>query len=322
MKMYSNRMKAIVCTKYGPPEVLLLKEVAKPAPKDDEVLIKIFATAVTASDIFIRGSQIPIKFWILMRLAIGLTKPRKSIIGLVLAGEIESTGKDIKRFKPGDKVYGLTGFGLGAYAEYKCMKETDSTYGCLAIKPDNISYEEATVAAYGGLLAFQYVEKGNIRPGQEVLIYGASGTTGTTAIQLARYLGAKVTAVCSTANLEWVKSLGADKVIDYTREDTLSPGIEYDFILDAVGKSKSSKLKDACKKALTQGGKYVSIDDGSLMLDSNRLSSIRELVETGHIKPVIDRIYPLESIVEAHSYVGKGHKKGGVVITISHNTKK
>lgn len=150
-------MKAIVCPKYGPPEVLQLKDVEKPAKKDDEVLIKVYATAVTASDIFIRGSQIPVKFWILMRLAIGLTKPRKSIIGLVLAGEIEAAGKNIKRFKPGDQVYGLTGFGLGAYAEYKCMKETDSTYGCLAIKPDNISYEEATVAAYGGLLAFQYM---------------------------------------------------------------------------------------------------------------------------------------------------------------------
>ena len=281
--MNSEKMKAIICTRYGPPEVLQLKEVAKPFPKDDEVLIKIFATAVTASDIFIRGSQISIKFWILMRLAIGLTKPRKSIIGLVLAGEIESAGKNIKRFKPGDKVYGLTGFGLGAYAEYKCMKETDSKYGCLAIKPDNISCEEATVAAYGGLLAFQYMEKGNIRPGQEVLIYGASGTTGTTAIQFARYLGARVTAVCSTVNLELVKSLGADKIIDYTKEDTLNPGIKYDFILDAVGKSKSSNLKDACKKALTARGIYVSIDDGSLMLDSNRLSSIKELVESGQI---------------------------------------
>ena len=314
-------MKAAICTKYGSPEVLQLREVQKPIPKDDEVLIRIHASAVTASDTFIRGVKIPIQFMIPMRIMLGITKPRKPVIGLVLAGEIESTGKNIKRFKSGDKVYGLTGFGLGAYAEYKCMKETDSTYGCLAIKPDNISYEEATVAAYGGLLAFQYMEKGNIRKGQEVLIYGASGTTGTTAIQFARYLGAKVTAVCSTANLELVKSLGADKVIDYTKEDTLSPGIKYDFILDAVGKRKTSKLKDACKKALTAGGKYVSIDDGSLMLDSNRLSSIKELVETGHIKPVIDRIYPFEQIVEAHTYVDSGHKKGGVVITISHNTR-
>ena len=309
-------MKAIACTKYGPPEVLKMKEVEKPAPKDDEVLIKIFATAVTASDIFIRGSQIPIQFWIPMRIMLGLTKPRKSIIGLVLAGIIESVGKNVKRFKPGDQVYGLTGFGLGAYAEYKCMKETDSTYGCLALKPNNLSYEEATVAAYGGLLAFQYMEKGNIQRGQKVLIYGASGTSGTTAVQYAKYLGAEVTGVCSTSNLELVKSLGADSVIDYTKKDSINLIKQYDFILDAVGKIKTSELKEACKKALTPKGKYVSIDDGKLKLDSNRLALIKELVETGHIKPVVDRSYPLEQIVEAHEYVEKGHKKGGVAITI------
>ena len=311
-----EKMKAIICTKYGPPEVLKMKEVEKPAPKDDEVLIKIFATAVTASDIFIRGSQIPIQFWIPMRIMLGLTKPRKSIIGLVLAGKIESVGKNVKRFKPGDQVYGLTGFGLGAYAEYKCMKETDSTYGCLALKPNNLSYEEATVAAYGGLLAFQYMEKGNIQRGQKVLIYGASGTSGTTAVQFAKYLGAEVTGVCSTSNLELVKSLGADSVIDYTKKDSINLIKQYDFILDAVGKIKTSELKEACKKALTPKGKYVSIDDGKLILDSNRLALIKELVETGHIKPVVDRSYPLEQIVEAHEYVGKGHKKGGVAITI------
>lgn len=309
-------MKAIICTKYGPPEVLKMKEVEKPAPKDDEVLIKIFATAVTASDIFIRGSQIPIQFWIPMRIMLGLTKPRKSIIGLVLAGKIESVGKNVKRFKLGDQVYGLTGFGLGAYAEYKCMKETDSTYGCLALKPNNLSYEEATVAAYGGLLAFQYMEKGNIQRGQKVLIYGASGTSGTTAVQFAKYLGAEVTGVCSTSNIELVKSLGADSVIDYTKKDSINLIKQYDFILDAVGKIKTSELKETCKKALTPKGKYVSIDDGKLILDSNRLALIKELVETGHIKPVVDRSYPLEQIVEAHEYVGKGHKKGGVAITI------
>jgi NADPH:quinone reductase-like Zn-dependent oxidoreductase len=311
-----EKMKAIICTKYGPPEVLKMKEVEKPAPKDDEVLIKIFATAVTASDIFIRGSQIPIQFWIPMRIMLGLTKPRKSIIGLVLAGKIESVGKNLKRFKPGDQVYGLTGFGLGAYAEYKCMKETDSTYGCLALKPNNLSYEEATVAAYGGLLAFQYMQKGNIQRGQKVLIYGASGTSGTTAVQFAKYLGAEVTGVCSTSNLELVKSLGADSVIDYTKKDSINLIKQYDFILDAVGKIKTSELKETCKKALTPKGKYVSIDDGKLILDSNRLALIKELVETGHIKPVVDRSYPLEQIVEAHEYVGKGHKKGGVAITI------
>jgi len=311
-----EKMKAIICTKYGPPEVLKMKEVEKPAPKDDEVLIKIFATAVTASDIFIRGSQIPIQFWIPMRIMMGLTKPRRSIIGLVLAGKIESVGKNVKRFKLGDQVYGLTGFGLGAYAEYKCMKETDSTYGCLALKPNNLSYEEATVAAYGGLLAFQYMEKGNIQRGQKVLIYGASGTSGTTAVQFAKYLGAEVTGVCSTSNIELVKSLGADSVIDYTKKDSINLIKQYDFILDAVGKIKTSELKEACKKALISKGKYVSIDDGKLILDSNRLALIKDLVETGHIKPVVDRSYPLEHIVEAHEYVGKGHKKGGVAITI------
>jgi len=316
IKCDMEKMKAIICTKYGAPEVLKMKEVQKPAPKDDEVLIKIFATAVTASDIYIRGSQIPIQFWIPMRIMLGLTKPRKSIIGLVLAGKIESAGKNIKRFKPGDQVYGLTGFGLGAYAEYKCMKETDSTYGCLALKPNNLSYEEATVVAYGGLLAFQFMEKGSIQRGQKVLIYGASGTSGTTAVQFAKYLGAEVTGVCSTSNLELVKSLGADSVIDYTKKDSINLIKQYDFILDAVGKIKTSGLKEACKKALTPMGKYVSIDDGKLILDSNRLALIKELVETGHIKPVVDRSYPLEQIADAHEYVGKGHKKGGVAITI------
>lgn len=309
-------MRAIVCTKYGPPEVLKIKEVEKPAPKGDEVLIKIYATAVTASDIFIRGSQIPIQFWIPMRIMIGLTKPRKSIIGLVLAGKIESVGKNIKRFKPGDQVYGLTGFGLGAYAEYKCMKETDSMQGCLSLKPTNITFEESTSAAYGGLLALQYMERGNIQRGQKVLIYGASGTSGTIAIQYAKYLGAEVTGICSTSNVDLVKSLGADFVIDYTIKDSINLIEQYDFILDAVGKIKTSKLKEACKKALTLNGKYVSIDDGKLILDSKRLDLIKELVETGHIKPVIDRTYSLEQIVEAHEYVGKGHKKGGVAITI------
>jgi NADPH:quinone reductase-like Zn-dependent oxidoreductase len=311
-----GKMKAIICTKYGPPEVLQLKEVEKPTPKDNEVLIKIYATAVTASDIFIRSSQLPIQFLIPMRLMLGLTKPRKSIIGLVLAGEIESIGKNVKRFKIGDQVYGLTGFGLGAYAEYKCMKETDSTHGCLAIKPSNISYEEATVAAYGGLLAFQYMKKGNIQHEQNVLIYGASGTSGTIAIQLAKYLGAKVTGVCSTTNLELVKSLGADVVIDYTKEDTLAQGVKYDFILDAVGKMKTSKLKDACIKALAPNGKYISIDNGNLLLDSKRLDLIKEFIEAGRIKPIIDKCYSFVDIVEAHRYVGKGHKKGGVVIKV------
>jgi NADPH:quinone reductase-like Zn-dependent oxidoreductase len=311
-------VKAIICTKYGPPEVLQLKEVEKPTPMNDEVCIKVHATAATASDIFIRGSQLPIQYWIPMRLMLGLTRPRKSIIGLVLAGEIESVGADIKRFKIGDRVYGLTGFGLGAYAEYKCMQETDSTHGCLALKPANLTYEEATVAAYGGLLALQYMEKGDIQSGQKVLIYGASGTTGTTAVQFAKYLGAEVTAVCSTANLGLVRSLGADRLIDYTKEASFGPAERFDFVLDAVGKRKTSRLKRACKGALSPQGSYISIDDGNLLLEAKRLDLMRELVEAGHIRPVIDRCYPFEEIVEAHRYVGQGHKKGGVAITVGH----
>ncbi|HTF81215.1 MAG TPA: NAD(P)-dependent alcohol dehydrogenase, partial [Cytophagales bacterium] len=238
------------------------------------------------------------------------------IIGLVLAGVVVATGTDIKRFKVGDQVYGLTGFGLGAYAAYKCMRETDSVFGCLAHKPNLVSYEEATMLAYGGLLAFRYMERGQIKAGHQVLIYGASGTTGTIAIQLAKYLGAKVTAVCSTSNVELVKSLGADTVIDYTKEDTLAPGTSYDFILDAVGKMKISKLKYACKKALAPGGKYVSIDDGRLLLDAKRLDQVSTLVDAGHVKPVMDRSFSFDEIIEAHSYVEQGHKKGGVAVRI------
>ena len=314
-------MKAVICRRYGPPEVLQLAEVEKPQPDDDEVLIRIYATAVTASDIYIRSGRVKWNLMIPFRLMMGLLGPRNPIIGEVLSGEIEATGKNIKRFRPGDRVYGLTGFSLGAYTEYKCMKEIDSVNGCISLKPENISYEEATMAAYGGLLAFQFIEKGNIRRGQKVLIYGASGTTGTIAIQYAKYLGAEVTAACSTSNLELVRSLGADKIIDYTKRDSLDPRVQYDFILDAVGKNKSSKLKESCIKALTAGGKYVSIDDESLQLDSDRLALIKKLAEAGHIKPVIDRIFTMEQIAEAHRHVGNGHKKGGVAIKVCHNRK-
>ena len=309
-------MKAVICNKYGEPEVLKLEEVPKPTLNDNEICVRIHATAVTNSDIFIRGSKLPFPIIIPFRLMIGLTRPRKSIIGLVFSGEIESIGKNIKRFKPGDNVFGLTGFNLGAYAEYMCMKEKDSKSGCISLKPKNISHEEATMAAYGGLLAFQYLEKGNIQHGQKVLIYGASGTTGTIAIQIAKSLGTEVTGVCSTSNLEMVKSLGADYAIDYTKQDSVPKGVTYDFMLDAVGKAKTSKLKDSCKKALSSNGKYVSIDNGDLKLYSHRLDKIKEYVESGQIKPVMDKIYLLEEIVEAHRYVEKGHKKGGVAITV------
>jgi len=309
-------MKAIVCKKYGGPEVLKLEEVAKPTPNDNEVCVKIHATAVTNSDIFIRGSKLPFPIIIPFRLMIGIFKPRKSIIGLVFSGEIESIGKNIRRFKPGDNVYGLTGFSFGTYAEFMCMKEKDSKSGCITIKPGNISHEEATMAAYGGLLAFQFLEKGNIQKGQKVLIYGASGASGILATQIAKHMGAEVTGVCSTSNLEMVKNLGADYVFDYTKQDSVPEGVYYDFILDSVGMMKTSKLKNACKKALSEKGKYVSIDNGDLILDSQRLNKIREFVESGYMKPLLDSCYRLEDIVEAHRYVEKGHKKGGVAITV------
>jgi NADPH:quinone reductase-like Zn-dependent oxidoreductase len=313
-------MKAIVCTKYGPPEVLQLKEVEKPTPKDNEVLVKVYAASVTNSDIFIRSSNIPLLMMIPMRLMIGITKPRNSIIGEVFSGEIEFAGSEIKRFKAGDQVYGLTGFSLGAYADYKCMKEIDSKRGCLAIKPKNISFEEATSAAYGGLLAFQQLEKGNIRRGHKVLIYGASGTSGTIAVQYAKHLGATVTGVCGPSHIEFVKSLGADKVLDYTIKGSIESLEEYDYVLDAVGKNKTSALKKACAKALATNGKYGSIDDGALLLQSDRLNRITELVELGTIKPVNDRIYNFDQIVEAHKYVETGHKKGNVAITVNKKT--
>jgi NADPH:quinone reductase-like Zn-dependent oxidoreductase len=311
-----SAMRAVVCPRYGGPEVLELREVERPRPKDDEVCVHVRATAVTASDIFIRSSDVPLRVRIPMRLMLGVTRPRKPIIGLVLAGDVESVGLDVKRFAPGDEVYGLTGFGLGAYAEYKCMKATDSKHGCLALKPANLTYEEATVAAYGGLLALQFMDRGAIQPGQRVLVYGASSTSGTTAVQYAKHLGAEVTGVCSTANLELVRSLGADHVIDYTKVDALQPGDRYDFVLDAVGKAKTSRLKDSCRASVSGEGSYASIDDGALKLESSRLAKMRELAEAGHVRPVVDRCYPIEEIVEAHRYVGQRHKRGGVAITV------
>lgn len=312
-------MKAIVCKKYGAPENLEIVEYKNPTPNDNEVLIKIYATSVTDSDIFIRSSNVPLRMLIPFRLMIGILKPRNEILGEVFSGVIEKIGTRIKRFKVGDQVYGITGMSLGAYAEYKCMKEIDSKKGCIAIKPGNISFEEATAAAYGGLLAFQFLEERNIQPNQKVLIYGASGTSGTIAIQYAKHLGAEVTGVCSAKNIEFIKSLGADKTLDYTKRESISKLEVYDFILDAVGKRKTSQLKDACKQSLKNGGKYVSIDDSALICSSERLNRIKELVESKKITPINDRCYPFEQIIDAHRFVELGHKKGGVAITVKNS---
>jgi NADPH:quinone reductase-like Zn-dependent oxidoreductase len=314
-------MKAIVCTGYGPPEVLQLREVEKPSPKNNEVLIKIYATAVTASDCLIRRSDLPVIMSLGRRLSIGFTKPRKPVFGAVVAGDIEAVGKDVKLFTKGDQVYGSTGLKLGAYAEYACMTEAESMTGCLALKPATMSYEEAAAVPYGAMIALHFLDKANIRNGQKVLVYGASGAIGTTAVQFARYLGAEVTGVCSTANLALVESLGAGKVIDYTREDSVSSLERYDFVFDAVGKRKSSKLKVECKNALTQSGKYLSVDGGMPRPRAEYLVRMKQIIEEGHFRAVIDRCYPLEQIAEAHRYVDQGHKKGNVVITVEHNNK-
>ena len=321
--MFVETMKAIVCTKYGPPEVLQLQEVEKPIPKDNELLIKIHATTVTSSDTIVRGYRLPLwhPMGIMMGLMLGFRKPRNPILGLVLAGEVESVGKDVKRFKKGDQVFGstvLTAFKtrMGAYAQYATLPED----WMIVPKPSNATYEEAAAILYGGWLALYFLKKGNIQKGQKVLVYGASGAVGTSAVQLAKYFGANVTGICSTTNLELVKSLGADIVIDYIKEDFTKKGEFYDLILDSVPMAHADrkKIKSQCKKVLTPNGIYTSVDSGSPKSLIKDFIFLKELFEEKKLKPVIDRTYPLEKMAEAHRYVDKGHKKGNVVITVEH----
>ncbi len=330
-------MKAIQYSEYGSPDVLKLVEVEKPAPKDNEVLIRIYAVSINYGDTLARNFRgvssrefnMPFLFWFLARIAFGLNKPKNKTLGSELSGMIESVGKDVKLFKAGDDVFGYRGQNMGANAEYLCMPEN----GLLAIKPANLTYEEAATVPYGALTALNLLRKMNIQPGQKVLINGASGGIGSAAVQLAKYYGAEVTGVAGTPRLEFVKSLGADKVIDYTKEDFTKNGETYDLIVDILGRSSFSN----CKNSLNENGRYLlasfKLKQLLQMLWTSKIGSkkvicalsgekiedllfIKKLVEDGKIKPIIDKRYPLEQTADAHRYVEAGHKKGNVVITL------
>jgi NADPH:quinone reductase-like Zn-dependent oxidoreductase len=336
------KMKAIIYTEYGSPDVLQLKEVAKPAPRDNEVLIKVHAIHVNFGDILARNFNkisprkfsMPLPLWLPSRIMFGFRKPRRKILGNEFAGEIESVGKDVTRLKKGDQVFAYRGMSMGAYAEYLCMSEGE----LVAIKPANMTYEEAAAVPYGAITALSLLRKVNIQRGQKVLINGASGGIGSAAVQLAKYFGAEVTGICGTPRLEFVKSLGADKVIDYTKEDFTQSGETYDLIFDILGKSSFSR----CKSSLNQNGRYLlasfkmkhlfqmlwtKIRGGKKVIcalsseKAKDLVFIKELIEAGKFKSVMDRRFPLEQTAEAHRYVETGHKKGSVVITMDQNNK-
>lgn len=332
-------MKAIVYTEYGEPDVLHLAEVAKPVPKDNEILIRVIATPVSYGDVLARNFKavtprkftMPGIFWLPARLTFGWNKPRKTILGSEFAGEVESVGKTVTRFKAGDQVFGYCGDQFGAYAEYLCIPENK----CVAVKPTNMTYEEAAALSYGAIMALDFLNKVRIQRGQKILINGASGGIGAMAVQLGKYYGAEVTGVCSTQRMDYVKSLGADKVIDYTQTNFAQNSETYDLILDVLGKSSFAH----CKPVLKPNGVYFAVSFKMKHLlqmawtslvgrqkvictlaseKVEHLLHIKNLVESGDIKVIVDRCYPLEQATEAHCYVENGHKKGQVVITVGH----
>jgi len=330
-------MRAIVLTKFGPPDVLVLREVEKPVPKDREVLIRVHATTAFAGDCELRGLKLPLEFRLPFWIYMSFIRPKPVILGQELAGEIEAAGKDVKRFKAGDPVFAAAGFDMGAYAEYKCMPEEPGAMGgALAIKPANLTYTEAAAVPVGGLEALHFIRQANIQPGQKVLINGAGGSIGTMAVQLARVGGAEVTAVDSPGKLDMLRSIGADHIIDYTQEDFTRRGQVYDVIFDVVGKSSFSRslgsLKPNGRYLLGNPGlsqrlraRWTSTEDKRVVYGTGGqkaedLLFLKELIEAGKLRPVIDRRYSLEQMAEAHRYVDSGQKKGNVVVSVGRNT--
>lgn len=304
-------MKAVIYEKYGSPKVLQLKDIQKPRPKDDEILVKIYAATVTSGDIRLRSSDFPPLFWLPARLLFGLFKPKKKILGHELAGIVEEIGKNVTKFNVGDSVFGTTTLlKTGSYAEYICLPQKWKS-GVIGLKPANLNYQEAAAMPVGAMTAIFLLDKANLSKGQNVLIYGASGSVGSYAVQIASQKGSRVTGVCSTSNFEMVKSLGAESLIDYNKEDYAKGKEKFDIIFDAVGKTKKSKAK----KVLKTGGSFVSVNMLTKEKDEN-LQLIKEMAENEQLKPFIDRYFKLDEIVKAHEYVDKGRKRGNVVIEI------
>ena len=326
-------MKAIVYERYGPPDVLQLKEVPQPTPQDNEVLIRIRATTVTSGDCRVRSLNMPVGFGLISRLVLGVSGPRQPILGSELAGDIESVGKDVSKFKVGDQVFAFTGAGLGCHAEYRCVPEN----GKVALKPLNLTYDEAASLPFGGMTALDFYRRAKLQRGEKVLVNGASGAVGSAAVQLAKHFGTEVTGVCSTANMELVRSLGADHVIDYTAEDFTQNGSSYDVIVDTVGTAPFSRSKGSLNErgrllrvlgglpdffespwvSMTSSKKIIA---GPAAGRAEDLPFLAKLAKEGHFKPVIDRRYPFEQIADAHRYVDTGRKRGSVIITLSLRT--
>lgn len=306
-------MRAVICTRYGPPEVLTLEDVAEPRPKGNELLIRISATAVTSSDCYLRGLNLGPAYRLMGRLVVGWNAPRQPILGMVLSGRVDAVGPDCRAFGVGDEVFGLNHRLFGTYAEYVCWPED----GLIALRPSGLGNAEAAALPYGGLMAMHFLRRGGLSSGQKVLVYGASGAVGTSAVQLAAHFGADVTGVCGPSNLELVRSLGATRVIDYTTDQLWADGVSYDLIFDAVGKRKSATAMRGAARALVPNGRSVSVDDGSPKFRREDLVLIGDLAAEGALLPVVDRTFPLEEIVAAHRYVDSGHKRGNVIIAVA-----